>query len=531
MRAPPRWRPTLLGLIAVSLAGCASSPRVSGERPISHALQDPQDTSLGRLFLRPDQHGELSAYHILAAGIDGLAARIQIARRAERTLDLQYFIFRGDLTGLMLADELRRAADRGVRIRLLIDDGDTAPGDEQILRLDGYPNVQVRVFNPFDYRRHNTLLRNADFILHRARLDYRMHDKLLVCDDAIALLGGRNVGNQYFQVDPTSQFADDDVFVAGPIVQSLSHVFDDFWNSDMSVPARSLGSPPPASSRTEARAATSPPPAASTVQLPGAEYLARIASGEPLAGLLDGRTPLVWTTARMVYDSPDKKRVERRQQRGRLMSQAVNTEIGAAQSEVLMVSPYFVPSEGELDLLRQLRQRDASVRVLSNSLESAPQLSAHSGYEKVRVGLLQEGVELYEVRALLDDTRGSGQGRRVSRYGNYALHAKLYVFDRRRLFVGSWNYDQRSLRINTEIGLLIDSSDLAGQVATRFAEMTRPQEAYRVVLEPNAHGKPSLAWDTEFNHQPVQLRHEPSRGWWQRVRVHLLTLLPLQPEL
>jgi putative cardiolipin synthase len=530
MRAVPCWRPTLFGLIALSLGACASGPHVSGEKPVSHALQDPQDTRLGRQFLRPDQHGELSAYHILAAGIDGLAARIQIVRRAERTLDLQYFIFRGDQSGLMLADELRRAADRGVRIRLLVDDGDTAPGDEQILRLDGHPNVQVRVFNPFDYRRHNTLLRNVDFILHRARLDYRMHDKLMVCDDAIALLGGRNVGNQYFQIDPTSQFADDDVFVGGPIVQSLSHVFDDFWNSDMSVPALSLGAPPP-SSRAKARATKSARPAGSTLQLPGPEYLARIDSGEPLAGLLDGRTPLVWASARMVYDSPDKKRVERRQQHGRLMSQAVNTEIGTSHSEVLMVSPYFVPSEGELDLLRQLRQRDASVRVLSNSLESAPQLSAHSGYQKVRVGLLQEGVELYEVRALLDDTRGSGQGRRVSRYGNYALHAKLYVFDRRRLFVGSWNYDQRSLRINTEIGLLIDSSDLASQVANRFAEMTRPQEAYRVVLKPNAHGRPSLAWDTEFNHQPAELRHEPSRGWWQRVRVHLLALLPLQPEL
>lgn len=520
-----RTRPFIPTLIcAASLAGCASTPRVEANKTVSTALPQPEETRSGHRFLQQSKsHGDFSAFHVISAGVDGFITRVEIVRNAERTLDLQYFIYRGDETGRMLTEELRRAADRGVRVRVLVDDGDTTAGDEQILQLDGYPNMQVRVFNPFDYRKHNRVLRSLDFLFHRSRLDYRMHNKLLVADNSIALIGGRNVGNQYFQLDPTSQFADDDVFAAGPIAQSLSQSFDEFWNSDMTVPASSLSK----------AASPSLPQAAATPLIAGSglDYLSRIASGEPYASLVGERAPLVWASARMVYDSPDKKRVVKHEQTGRLMAQAVTGEMGTVQSELLMVSPYFVPSDGELALLKQLRERNAAVRVLSNSLESAPQLAAQSGYQKLRLSLLQEGVELYEVRALLDDTRGSGQTRRISRYGTYALHAKLYVFDRRRLFVGSWNYDQRSLRINTEIGLLIDSPELASQVALRFEAMVRPQEAYKVVLMQDGNGKPRLVWDTEIDHNKVELAREPSRGWWQRQRVRLLALLPLQPEL
>ena len=184
-----------------------------------------------------------SGFHIINAGIDGFVTRIQLARAAERTLDLQYFIFRGDTTGRLLTEELRRAADRGVRVRILVDDGDTVAGDEQILELGRHPNVEVRVFNPFDYRGHNAFLRHLDFVFHKGRLDYRMHNKLMVVDNAVALVGGRNVGNQYFQVDPESQFADDDVFAAGEIAQRLSKTFDEYWNSVLAVPATALPLP------------------------------------------------------------------------------------------------------------------------------------------------------------------------------------------------------------------------------------------------------------------------------------------------
>jgi cardiolipin synthase C len=263
----------------------------------------------------------------------------------------------------------------------------------------------------------------------------------------------------------------------------------------------------------------------------GTDYLARIDSGEPYASLIVGRRQLEWASARVLYDSPHKRQVEARQRPGRLMSAAVEEQIGGVRTELLMMTPYFVPSAQELALLRQVCAREGQVSVLSNSLESAPTLSAQSGYEKVRVPLLQDNVRLYEVRARLLNSQGSGQARKISRYGNYALHAKLYVFDRQRLFAGSWNYDQRSLLINTEIGLLIDDDALALQVARRFGEMTAPSAAYALFLTRDRLGTPRVAWRTEEGHQVVELAREPSRGWWQRQWVKVLALLPLQPEL
>jgi len=488
--------------------------------PVSTALQQPQETRLGKRTLeQASSHGGKSGYYLLNAGADGLAMRVQMIRGAQRTLDLQYYIFRGDDTGRLVAEELRHAADRGVRVRLLVDDGDTTWGDERILRLDGYPNVQVRVFNPFGYRGHSSLWRSLDFVLHKSRLDYRMHNKLLVADNAIALVGGRNVGNQYFQVDPASQFADDDIFVAGPISEALSGTFDEFWNSEMVLPAA------PLAGRSTSRSKIAPISQADTA------YLSRINSGEPYASLIDGRRPLEWASARLVYDTPYKRDVEARQRPGRLMSEAVEEQIGNVNNALLMMTPYFVPSERQLALLHQIRARGGEVRVLSNSLESAPTLSAQSGYEKVRVPLLQDQVRLYEVRARLLNSRGSGQTGKISRYGNYALHAKLYVFDRQRLFIGSWNYDQRSLLINTEVGLLIDDAAIATQVARRFDEMTTPAAAYALYLTQDPQGRARIAWRTEEGRQVVELGKEPSRGWWRRHLVHVLALLPLQPEL
>jgi putative cardiolipin synthase len=511
-------------IVLLGVAGCASSPR-GAETPkrASFALERPEQTRLGRQFLtESEHHGGNSGYHIINAGIDGFVARILMARSAERTLDLQYFIFRGDETGQLLAQELKRAADRGVRVRILVDDGDTVAGDEQILDLGGHPNVEVRVFNPFDYRGHNAFLRHIDFMLHKGRLDYRMHNKLFVVDNSVALIGGRNVGNQYFQIDPESQFADDDVFAAGNIAQRLSKTFDEYWNSTLAVPTAQLRR-----IRSASKPRTNP-----SFKDSGIDYAARVASGEPYNGLVSGRTALTWAPATVVCDSPDKKSVEQGTKAGRLMAQEVIAAMKEVNTELLMITPYFVPSDGELDLLKTLRDRNAKVRVLSNSLESAPELAAQAGYAKDRIGLLKQGVELYEVRALLGKTRGSGQTRTVSRYGNYGLHAKLYVLDRQRLYIGSMNYDQRSLRINTEIGLIIDSPELAAQAANRFEAMIGPEEAYRLSLQAGgAAARPSLRWHTQIDRREVEFAKEPSRGWWQREKVRVLSLLPIDREL
>jgi cardiolipin synthase C len=512
----------ILVLIVLSTLGCSTMPRGSDSpKTPSFALDRPEDTRLGQRFLAAsERHQDQSGYHIINSGIDGFVTRIQMIDAAERTIDMQYFIFRGDKTGLLIAEALERAADRGVRVRILVDDGDTVAGDQKILALGRHPNIEVRIFNPFDYRGHNAFLRHLDFAIHKGRLDYRMHNKLMVVDNSVALVGGRNIGAQYFQVEPDSQFADDDAFAAGAIAAKLSKTFDSYWNSEFAVPATALPLPKERSAEPRVSFADG-----------STDYRARIASGRPLQELIADDAALHWAKAAVVCDSPDKKDVEQRKKRGHLMAPEVTHAMQDADTELLMVSPYFVPSESEIALLGELRQRNARVRILSNSLESAPELSAQSGYDKFRVRLLESGAQLYEVRALLSSNRGSGQTRAISRYGTYGLHAKLYVIDREQLYIGSMNYDQRSWRINTEVGLLIENRELAEEVVQRFEAMVSREAAYQVLLETDSKGRPHLRWATEMDHREIELTREPSRGFWQRTKVELLELLPIEREL
>lgn len=460
--------------------------------------------------------------------------RSEMIDAAQRTLDLQYFIFRGDETGRLLTDRLERAADRGVRIRVLIDDGDTVAGDQQILRLLRHPSVELRIFNPATYRGHWPVLRRLEFVVKERRLDYRMHNKLLVMDGTAALVGGRNIGNQYFQVDPESQFADDDVFAAGPIAPELSKAFDEFWNSNLSIPAQALErhtrEPIDARSGIKKDGSGETP---SREGKPGPiDDAALVVNGEPFNSIISGKFPVTWAPARLVYDSPHKKDVIDGAAGGHLIVPQVEEAMQAVKTEMLIITPYLVPSKDEMQTLKGLRERQVRIRILTNSLESATEISAQSGYAKNRVPMLQSGIELYEIRSRLGNTRGSGQSRKVSRYGNYALHAKVYEFDRRRVFFGSMNLDQRSQHLNTEIGLIIDSPDLAQQTAQRFEDMVKAENCYSVSLTPeSAGGKTRLLWRTVENGDTVEYNQEPGRSAWKRFKAKLLSLLPIDSEL
>jgi cardiolipin synthase C len=501
----------------------------------SVALDHPEVTSLGAQFsVAANEHGGASGFRIITVGVDGFLARVQMIDAAERTLDLQYFIFRGDETGRLLTDSLLRAADRGVRVRVLVDDGDTRAGDEQLGALAAYPGVQIRIFNPFAYRGHQQLLRAVEFLFDSSRLDYRMHNKLLIADNSVALIGGRNIGNQYFQMDPDSQFADDDVFSAGPIAKQLSATFDEYWNSRFAIPAEALISKKlnaAALKEDHERASERPKESLLPLKTDGVDYVKRIATGEPYAGIISGRLPLVWAWAEVVCDSPDKKNVENGALAGRLMTQTVIHTTDTVQTELLIVSPYFVPTDDETRVLKDLRRRDVRVRIITNSLESATDVAAQAGYARSRVSLLEEGVELYEIRSRLGNSRGSGQTAVVSRYGNYSLHAKLFVFDRKRLFIGSMNFDQRSRHLNTEIGLIIDSPELAQQMVARFEAMAQPQNAYGLALIAGGRWRSPLVWHTEENGEAVEYLHEPARSDWQRWELNFFSLMPLDKEL
>ena len=523
--------------IAALLAACSAVPaKFNDPKSTSIALDHPEETRLGAQFDgAARQRGGASAFRIISVGVDGFLARAQMIDAAEKTLDLQYFIFRGDETGRLLTDALIRAADRGVRVRVLIDDGDTVAGDEQISALDAHPNVEIRIFNPFVYRGHSNMRRTLEFMFNSSRLDYRMHNKLLVVDNAVAMVGGRNIGNQYFQMDPDSQFADDDVFAAGPIAMQLSATFDEFWRSRFAVPAaalnRSQRSRGALAERRE-RAGEHSERHLEPLKTDGVNYAARLATGEPYAGIVSGRLALVWAQSQVISDSPDKKNVERGELPGRLMADQVLKAASGAQSELLMVTPYLVPAPDELQAVQDLRGRKVRVGILTNSLSSTPDLVAQSGYVKFRVGLLKDGVELYEIRALLGNTRGSGETKVVSRYGNYGLHAKLFVFDRKRIFIGSMNFDERSKHLNTEIGLIIDSPELAAQTVARFDNMVRPENVYVLEWREATAGAPAhLVWDTREDGKAVEYTQEPARSSWQRFDLRFLSWLPLDREL
>lgn len=536
----PGWGASLraLALATVVLAsGCATAPPGANfEKSTSVALEHPEDTRFGTKFSALSRsHDGASGFHILNVGLDGLLARVQLIDAAEKTLDLQYFIFRGDTSGRLITDALLRAADRGVRIRVLVDDGDTVAGDEQILSLNAHRDVQIRVFNPFSYRGHSTLRRALEFSLHSARLNYRMHNKLMVVDNSVALIGGRNVGNQYFQVDPESQFADDDVFAVGPIAAQLSSKFDEYWNSRLAIPAEALATlrhPGSHLQEVRERAHAAPKQLSPSSKSDGIDYVAKIASGEPYQGLMSGALPLVWTAAQVVCDSPEKKRVEDGTAPGQLMADAFVDAARRTNSDFLMITPYFVPASDELDLLKDLRQRHVHVRVVTNSMNSTRDVLAFAGYTHYRKAIVEDGVDLYEVRAQLGNGRGSGQTGGISRYGNYGLHAKVFVFDSRRIFIGSMNFDERSRHLNTEIGLFIDSPELAAQETTRFEAMAQPENSYRVAVQPTVDDRvPHLLWRTKENGAEVEYRREPSPSLWRRLQVRFLARLPVRDQL
>jgi putative cardiolipin synthase len=518
-----------LSLFAV---GCASlPPAATAPRPPSRTPMPSQETRLGSTFLpRSDAHAGESGFHLISAGVDGLAARIELIDAAQTSLDLQYYIFRADESGNLIVQALLRAAGRGVHIRLIVDDGETVPGDERILSLAAHPGIEVRIFNPLRYRGPSKLLRDAEFLFARSRVDYRMHDKLLVADNVVAIIGGRNIGSQYFQIDPQSQFADDDVVTTGPLVPKLSAVFDEFWNYRLTVPAGVID---PGHASSQALADYEAQLAGQRTRLDALRGDAPAnAPRTPFADLMAGRTPLTWAPVDLTYDSPDKKDIVERRRRGRLLYDAVAARARAVDSELIMVTPYFVPTSDELAILHDDRRRGVRIRVLTNSLETAPSLAAEAGYGHYRTGLVQDGVEIHEVRAMPGNTRGTGQSRKISRYGNYGLHGKLYVFDRKTLFIGSWNFDERSKHLNTEIGLLIDSPSLSGDIAARFEALTQPENAYQVTIDAGSRpADPGLVWTTRRNGEIVHDRTEPARSEWQRIAVRLLALLPIDREL
>jgi putative cardiolipin synthase len=518
---------SIIALLLLFLAGCATVPGSYYSKEESTALANPETTRLGQqAAAQARAHSGLAGFRLVPQGVDGFLLRAELAGAAERTLDLQYFIIKNDDTGKMLMDGVLRAAERGVRVRLLLDDSDDVARDRQIMALGAHKNVEIRVFNPFLTRGILDFMRYAEFVVASSRLNYRMHNKLFVADNAVAILGGRNIGDEYFQASKDTEFGDFDVLTLGPLVSQVSKSFDIYWNSDLAIPIDALTIlKSSATALDQYRAAL----AESLAKMDGSPYVKRLAAGDPLTPILTGSSALVWAKGEVLYDSPEKSKVQSGEQPGRLLRQRLGEAIKEVKTELLVVSPYLVPGDGGMKMLENLRNRKVNVRILTNSLASTDMPIVHSGYQKYREPMLKDGIVLYEVRPVLGSPEAKGGGSlRNPSGGQFALHAKVFVLDRRWVFVGSMNFDRRSLRLNTELGVLIDSPELARQVIARFNAIAQPANAYVPTLTPpDASGKQTLVWRTEEGGKLVELTSEPMGDLMKGVKTNLLTLLPL----
>ena len=507
------------------MSACAvMPPGASYPKSESFALERPGNTAIGReAEARAKAHPGLSAFRLFASGTDALALRVQMADAAQKTLDVQYFIFKDDDSGQLLMSAILRAAARGVRVRMLIDDTEARGADDRVATLAAHPNIEVRLYNPFYYRGDVTALRYAELTLTFSRLNYRMHNKLFVADNGIAVLGGRNVGDAYFDAGTNPQFGDYDVFVLGPITRELSSSFDEYWNSRLAIPAQALND----TLFTHLRLKYMEHELAEHVDDTRQSDLGRaIRSGNPYAGLVSGDSGLVWAKAQVIADSPDKGNVESGGAVGSVLRERLLDAAAAVKSELLIVSPYFVPGGDVSELLRSLRERHVRVRVLTNSLLSTDVPAVHAGYRGHRLPLLEEGVELYEVKPLPGKPDPRGGSLKTPSSGQFALHAKAYVFDRKRVFIGSANLDPRSLDLNTEIGVMIDSPQLARQVANRFQTIAAPANSFVLAIAGDGDWR-HVVWRSVKDGKPTVYETEPGEDRLRGFKVDLLALLPI----
>ena len=506
------WRSVLSLLVIAQFSGC-SAMRPDAVREASYAFEHPQDTSLGRNFsLRLAQTPGLSGFHLLVSGEEAFVARAATAEAAQKTLDLQYFIVSGDASATLLLYRALRAAERGVRVRLLVDDVGTHDGDDLLATLGAHPNISVRVYNPFSGRNPLALARFLEYLGDGQRLNRRMHNKLWIADNAVAVVGGRNLADVYFAVNRDDDFADLDAFVAGPLVREISQDFDAFWNSDAAIPIRSFLAQPPGAEQLAEILVRLKERADKFRDSEYAQTLRATDLGRPLRS---GQLPLVAAPAQIIGDAPGKAVREGQEQP---IAAALRSSILAARREAILISPYFIPSERGVQGLCSLVERGVRVRILTNSLASTDVPVVHAGYARYRPALLACGVEVYELRAGAKATRqGLSSGA--------SLHAKAVIVDRSVLIVGSMNLDPRSRHVNTEVALRIESDELGEQLARLFDESVTPDQAFRVELAESGNAQSALIWLGEEGGQVMRYDGEPLASVWRRAVSSLLGAL------
>jgi len=464
--------------------------------------------------------GEPSGLRLLHDAKEAFAARLMLIRSARQTLDIQYYIWHSDISGALLLEEIAEAAGRGVQVRLLLDDNGIDGLDARLALLDEHPGIAVRLFNPFPLRR----FRAANWLFAFKRLNSRMHAKSLTADRRAAIVGGRNIGDEYFGAQSRGQFDDLDVLAVGPVAAEVEQVFEDHWQSQAARPIGAVVGPLLARQRRKALR-----DAEAATRCEAAErYRGDIAALPWFDAADPGHADLVWAPARAVaaYPPPEPSRKTARSGLAELLPRG----LARPARELILISGYFVPTRTGCGELAELREGGTRVRVLTNSFAATDVGLVHAGYAPCRSTLLEHGIELFEMPAPDDAPKRGGKfvrsgSARTRRQSGKSLHAKVYIVDRRQLYIGSANFDPRSAHINTELGFFIESAALAETLAQAFERAAR--SSYRLDLSPGG----ALLWTDARDAQPRAERTEPGTNIVTRAIIRLLARLAIDDQL
>ncbi len=505
------------GVVAALLVLSGACATIDFDAPKSetYAPTDTADTILGQR-VREYDIGEpgTSGFNMVIDGVDALGARMRLALRAERTLDMQYYLIHGDIAGVMLVDELLEAADRGVRVRILVDDVLTKGTDRALMTMNSHPNIEIRVFNPFT----NRAFRSLNFLTNFNRVNRRMHNKVFIADNQVAIFGGRNIGDEYFAAREDFNFGDLDAVALGPVVQELSNMFDLYWNHRLAVPVeQAIGSPEDPEAALEAGRESL---AARMKEVIGSRY------GHLVEDYAEYRyidpTEFAWVPYELVYDSPDKAGTKPNPEAENIVL-PLRDVVMAAERELIVLSPYFVPTERSLEGFRLLRDRGVDVYVITNSLAANNHTAVHAGYAPWRKKLLKAGVQLFEVRP---DAQATGVERTGMAESGGTLHTKAFIVDREVFFLGSFNWDPRSAFINTEMGVILDAPQF-GEEAYRRMEAALDTNTYRLMLDEDG----GLQWVTYDDGERRVYTKDPETSWWRRFVVGFIGIFPIDGQL
>ncbi|MFD1438796.1 phospholipase D family protein [Acinetobacter terrae] len=510
--------------LIVGIPACTTLPKQTPQ-PIEYAFDtETKQTSLAQIILPlREQNPNLTGYHVLYDPLEALAARIHLIDKAEKTLDLQYYIWDNDKIGSLALHSIIKAADRGVKVRLLMDDNNAKKMEGIYLALDQHKNIDVRLYNPYRFRHYRAM----DMVLDLKRINRRMHNKSFIADNQIALIGGRNMSNQYYNVSDSYQFSDVDVMLVGSASDEIVHSFDEYWNDDYAFPVKQIVNPRHYALRFESLKQQLEQHSQNiSVQ----NYLDLATRSHAFENWLNSSIQFDWVKAEIVSDSPSKIRSKAKKEQ-HLNFQLLN-RLKKPEQSVDIISAYFVPEKKGEKMLSELAQNNIQVRVLTNSFKANDVFLVHAFYGKYRKNLLKDNVELYEFLSVPEtenlnaNTEEIAEKAKVSLKGlsRSSLHAKLMAIDQKQVFIGSFNFDPRSAYLNTEIGVLLDSPNLARAVHQTM-DQNLSKYAYKLVL--NANNK--INWKIKRQDGSIKTYFkEPKMKWWQKAGVKIISWLPLE---